>query len=77
MSKKRSDERRQRAVAQGRVQHRFLIKLMRPIFQTTVITVAAATEERAVRLALNKAQSSKTIWSGDTRRVNISMTCRR
>ena len=40
-------------------QHRFAIKLMRPIFQTTVIAVNAASEERAVRLAIRKAARLK------------------
>ena len=39
--------------------HRFAIKLMRPIFQTAVITVDAASEEHAVRLAFRKASRLK------------------
>ena len=39
--------------------HRFAIKLMRPIFQTAVITVNAVSEERAVRLAFRKAARLK------------------
>ena len=35
-------------------QRRFVIKVMRPIFQTAVITVDAVNEERAVRLAFGK-----------------------
>jgi hypothetical protein len=52
MSRKRSKKKRLQ-------QHRFAIKLMRPIFQTTVIVVAAATEAHAVRLALRAAARLK------------------
>ena len=40
-------------------QHRFAIKLMRPIFQTTVIVMNAVSEARAVCLALRKAARLK------------------
>ena len=40
-------------------QRRFVIKVMRPIFQTAVITVDAVNEERAVRLAFGKAARLK------------------
>jgi hypothetical protein len=58
MSRKRSKKKRLQ-------QHRFAIKLMRPIFQTTVIVVAAATEAHAVRIALRAAARLKdSEWAG-------------
>ena len=55
MSKKRPQPQHGSGRQGGAQRHRFAIKLMRPIFQTTVITVSAGSDEEAVRLALRRA----------------------